>query len=151
MKIQINSLEALERLIGGDTKLEIEIRNSIVQEFTKKYLKSIVNTEIVKAAHSSIIKELQTTIFEQVKVGWNNTYVLTEPYKQIIKNQAEELVQKAIIESADSVANYDEIRVTVYKRLQDQIKWIDDGLSKETIETKMTNLFEKIIREKLKL
>ena len=42
MKIQINSLEALERLIGGDTQVEIEIRNSIVQEFTKKYLKSLV-------------------------------------------------------------------------------------------------------------
>ena len=38
-KIQINSLEALERLIGGDTELEIEVRNSIVQEFAKKYLK----------------------------------------------------------------------------------------------------------------
>lgn len=38
MKIQINSLEALERLIGGDTELEIDIRNSIVHKFTQKHL-----------------------------------------------------------------------------------------------------------------
>lgn len=43
MKIQINSLAALERLIGGDTDVEIEIRNSIVQEFAKKHLKCIAN------------------------------------------------------------------------------------------------------------
>lgn len=27
MKLQINSLAALERLIGGDTEVEIEVRN----------------------------------------------------------------------------------------------------------------------------
>lgn len=42
-KIQINSLEALERLIGNDTDLEIQVRNNIVQEFAKKHLKAIVN------------------------------------------------------------------------------------------------------------
>lgn len=49
-KIQINSLEALERLIGGDTELEIEVRNSIVQEFAKKYLKGIINEELMTVA-----------------------------------------------------------------------------------------------------
>ena len=39
--IQINSLEALERLIGNDAELEINIRNAIVQKFTKKHLKAI--------------------------------------------------------------------------------------------------------------
>ena len=41
MKIQINSLEAVERLIGGDTEVEIEVRNSVVQEFAKKHLKAV--------------------------------------------------------------------------------------------------------------
>ena len=35
--LQINSLKALERLIGGDSELEIGVRNSIVQEFSKKH------------------------------------------------------------------------------------------------------------------
>lgn len=41
--IQINNLEALERLIGGDSEVEIEIRNNIVQNFAKKHLKNISN------------------------------------------------------------------------------------------------------------
>jgi hypothetical protein len=45
IKIQINSLEALERLIGGDSQLEMDIRNSVVQEFTKRHLKSLTLTE----------------------------------------------------------------------------------------------------------
>ena len=42
-KIQINSLDALERLIGGDTELEIEVRNSVIQKFAEKHLKPLAN------------------------------------------------------------------------------------------------------------
>ena len=38
MKI-ILDLPALERLIGNDTEIEVELRNSIVQAFAKKHLK----------------------------------------------------------------------------------------------------------------
>jgi len=41
--VQINSLEALEKLIGGNSDVEVKIRNSIVKNFTKKYLKSIAH------------------------------------------------------------------------------------------------------------
>jgi len=41
LKIQIASLAALERLIGGDSTIEIEIRNSIVQNFANKHLKAL--------------------------------------------------------------------------------------------------------------
>ena len=39
VKIQINSLEALERLIGGDPSLEFDIRNNVAQKFAAKHLK----------------------------------------------------------------------------------------------------------------
>lgn len=45
-KIQINSLAALERLIGGESETEIEIRNSIVQEFTRKHLRAIADEKL---------------------------------------------------------------------------------------------------------
>lgn len=65
--IQINSLKALERLIGGDTKLEIEARNSIVQDFTKKHLKGIANKytdETLKDLKKSVKNEVHKQ-FEQ--------------------------------------------------------------------------------------
>jgi hypothetical protein len=66
MKIQINSLEALERLIGGDNELEIDIRNSVVQDFSKKHLKSVAQTldgglfkQIVESSRKAFKEELQ--------------------------------------------------------------------------------------------
>lgn len=42
MKIALDN-SALERLIGGDNEVEVEIRNLVVQEFAKKHLKAVVN------------------------------------------------------------------------------------------------------------
>lgn len=34
--IQINSLEALERLLGGDTQVEVDLRKSVAVKFAEK-------------------------------------------------------------------------------------------------------------------
>lgn len=63
MKVQINSLAALERLLGGDTAVEIEIRSNIVQEFAKKHLKVVANSDAVlvalDATKAAIIREAE--------------------------------------------------------------------------------------------
>ncbi len=50
LTLQINSKEALERLIGGDTETEIEIRNSVVHNFAEKHLKPIANSAPITEA-----------------------------------------------------------------------------------------------------
>lgn len=59
IKVQLNSLKALERLIGGDSEIEIEIRNSIVQEFTKRYLKALVTEDHIKTLRTELDIELK--------------------------------------------------------------------------------------------
>lgn len=66
-KIQINSLEALERLIGNDNELEIQVRNNIVQEFTKKHLKSIVNETTFKTEIETFKRKLQEEFDNKLK------------------------------------------------------------------------------------
>ena len=56
MKIQINSLEALERLIGNDKEMEISVKQSILNEFAKKHLKSIANSEAMLSIASYVTK-----------------------------------------------------------------------------------------------
>jgi hypothetical protein len=58
-KIQINSLEALERLIGNDTQLETEIRNNVVQDFAAKHLKAVANSPAVTNAISTMSAALK--------------------------------------------------------------------------------------------
>ena len=61
--LQINSIEALERILNGSEGLELQIKENIVQEFTKRYLKGIANEEIVKQASSKIKEEIEETLF----------------------------------------------------------------------------------------
>ena len=62
MKLQINSLEALERLIGGDTEIEVDVRNNIVEAFAKKYLKSIVQSANFSGLQSRVLKDLEAEV-----------------------------------------------------------------------------------------
>ncbi len=54
LTIQINSLEALERLIGGDSQVEIDVRNNIVQAFAEKHLKALAGSSQINVAISAI-------------------------------------------------------------------------------------------------
>jgi len=50
LTIQINSLEALERLIGGNSEIEIELRNNVAAKFAEKHIKQLAGTEVVEEA-----------------------------------------------------------------------------------------------------
>lgn len=96
VKIQINSLEALERLIGGDSELEIEIRNSVVQKFTTKHLKALANSMQVKVSENSIKKYIEEDFVDIIIDGWKRKPVLKEDYKYLIEKKVEEEVSDTI-------------------------------------------------------
>jgi hypothetical protein len=47
MRLELN-LPALERLLGGDTDAEVHLRQQIVEEFTRKNIKSLINDATLK-------------------------------------------------------------------------------------------------------
>lgn len=49
MKLELNG-PALERLIGGDTEVELHLRKQIVHNFAKKHLKVVAEQEAYRAA-----------------------------------------------------------------------------------------------------
>ncbi len=61
LTIQINSLEALERLIGGDSAVEIELRNNIAAKFVEKHLKQLAGTGVIQTA----IQNARTAVLHQ--------------------------------------------------------------------------------------
>ena len=65
LTIQINSLEALERLIGGDSQVEIEVRNSVVQKFAEKHLKPLANSDQIKTTLTQIQLDISRQIREK--------------------------------------------------------------------------------------
>ena len=111
LTLQINSLEALERLIGGDSEIEIDIRQSVAAAFAKKYLKAIVKEEtfqkyvqqLVKAIQDELKKEVNSLIGEISVSDWNDRiYInkLAPVLKAKIREEAEKAA-KEIIKKAD--------------------------------------------------
>ena len=101
MKIQINSLEALERLIGGDTDVEIQVRNSVVQNFTNRYLKGIAK----EYTDAGIIQAIRKSINDDVFAGGNNYYNvnITDKYKEKLKEVVEFNIKQLIREQVDLI------------------------------------------------
>ena len=58
MKLQLDN-EALERLIGGHTELEVELRNGIISTFAKKHLKGVLTQVQVEKFMLEVRKETQ--------------------------------------------------------------------------------------------
>lgn len=92
MKIQINNLEALERLIGGDTQLEMDIRQNIVEAFTKKHLKSLANSEVIKQSSKIIQDEIEKVFQNSSRYG----QVISDKYKEILSNYIKQEIQKFV-------------------------------------------------------
>src|SRR4051794_37602979 len=66
MRIELN-LPALERLLGGDTEIEVHLRQQIVDEFTRKYLKSLMNDETLKRISAEWSRQLKEEVNAQLK------------------------------------------------------------------------------------
>lgn len=57
IKLIISSPDVLDRLIGGDTELELELRQCAAAEFAKRHLKSIINDEKLIQLKNDIKKD----------------------------------------------------------------------------------------------
>lgn len=123
--IQINSLEALERLLGGSSQMEVDVRNSIVHAFTKKYLKSIALTEPLARAASEVSRHLQISLDAEIalQVGSiKRTYYSTlesvkpnEEIKTAIQAAARDAVEKLIQAAVKEAVAHIDLKAAVNK------------------------------------
>jgi len=67
LTLQINSLAALERLLGGETQLEIGLRHSVVQAFAEKHLKAIAKDPGFSARTKAISEQVSESLTKQVR------------------------------------------------------------------------------------
>lgn len=73
------SRPALDRLIGGDSEIEVKLRQGVVEDFCNRKLKSLVNEESIKKACGEIEKKLHEAVTATAHLifgeifgrGWN--------------------------------------------------------------------------------
>ncbi len=147
-KIQINSLEALERLIGNDNELEMEIRNSIVQEFTKKHLKVIANENVNRHISDfnrgiqDYARDLLGKYVNDPQASWRRTYIINNEVEQTIKavsrNEAAKLINAEILKLIEAETNnaVEKIKALIDERV--------DHLTSAYIQEKVNERLQKI-------
>jgi len=116
MKIQINSLAALERLLNGDSQIEFDVRQSVAAAFAKKWLGATINQTTREIVDAKIKEEMQLLVFKPK----NRHYEAWE-----LRNEVKDLIAKEISSDIKKVIND-----TVTELLSDKPQIIANAESK---------------------
>lgn len=128
MKIQINSLKALERLIGNDNELEMEIRNSVAQNFAKIYLKGIIQGWDI----TPFIKFIRSYI--------DDNYFTESLGKVYLKLDVIKKIEAAISEKFDSL-----IHRIIFKKIEEYTEEHVEKLIEEQFKEYTKRYFDKMV------
>jgi Glu-tRNA(Gln) amidotransferase subunit E-like FAD-binding protein len=100
MKLQFNSLEAIEKLIESDPQFEIQIKEAVLNKLSKSYIKKIENNEVI----SKIDKMIEDDIYYRDK--WVTRIVrdkLNDNVKKLIKSELENQLSEIVIETIEKI------------------------------------------------
>ena len=136
MKVSL-TLPALERLIAGDTAIEVEIRQQIAEQFAKRHLKTILNDATWKAASAQWHKELDASVKEvmqQLQGGRNADKAAEQAARYYPLRDAIERAAAAAVDAA------------VEKTVASQ-KFHMERIVKDCVNVAMEKSIEKMVQE----
>lgn len=151
IKIQINSLEALERLIGNDNELEIDIRQNVVDAFTKKHLKTIANDELMIRAKNAVTNTISEEFMDKVIFNHRPTDVfkkdIVDDFKRRLRTEANMTLIDIVDEVIESTKAYERVKETV----ESAVLNITDKIIYASSEANINRLVDKKLKERLGL
>jgi len=141
-KLQINSLEALEKLIGGDSEVEMDIRNNIVQKFAEKHLKAVANIKY-EQEYTKFLNELEKRIKEQFMsefgleevrgyYGSPKVLELSRTSKESFRAAVQEHVKKFVYDATDVAIH--NARETMDTYLKSRVDYHIKNILNESVE-----------------
>lgn len=139
-KIQINSLAALERLIGNETEIEMDIRQSVVEAFTKKHLKSLVNDEVLSRIKGEILSDLRKEFIRpQAKGYWKTVEIFNSDTKSDmlsdLRCQASIELRKLVTDALNEYQSKEKIK----EAIDNGCMRIEHELTDEIVATRIYN------------
>lgn len=144
MRLELN-VQALERLIGGDTEIEAHLRNQIVQEFAKKKLKSIIGSEELRLTLDAYAVELKNTVKENIGLTIKDRWSQVEgDFFPLIKSRIEKLVDNSVRDAIQRA-----IAETVEKYSASYIREIENKIAR-AVDADIAKRVKDAIAEKLK-
>ena len=146
-KIQLDH-SALKSIIGGDSAIELELRNAVVQEFAKKHLKAVANGDEMKKTLATLARiieqefvhrcEAEVATFrrsygdnlENVKLNSEIEHKLDVKVRSVV----EKIVEEAFAKALKTWANDDVIERMVTSRFEYWTKDRVDRLIRKRLE-----------------
>ena len=121
LTLQINSKAALERLLGGDSKLEVALRHSVASVFAKQHLEAITRQaltterEQMSARVAELVRGLLTAE-ERSATTWVKTIKLTPDVRNLIKSELETLASAYVSEQLTALSRKIDEEVAAYAK-----------------------------------
>lgn len=145
--LQINSLAALERLLGGDNELTASIRKSVAAAFARNYMMDLVRKEFAQKdaeLKKAVADEVTKVCMQKTRdsTNWAPIYELTPAVKEKIRAEVSALVSNAV---RDEVVRQSEALMTLMKEELEKLRARVPNLVAE----KVTNKFNKEVSEAL--
>ena len=144
------SLPALERLIGGDNQIEVELRQQIAEKFAERHLKCMLNDTMLGQVQRTVAEFAGKQIGEVInQIGRKETadrwasearYKLQGPITEAINKAVEESVAEKIRNAVQTAAD-----TVVSRATRDVRTMVDRYLG----EKKLEELIQQGIKERL--
>ena len=140
VKLQINSLEALERLLGKDPEFEMEIRRSVGDIF----LKNLLSHGTIPLAASN---EITNMFVESVKSGYSTQYVLTGKARDLVANEIGYRANETIRTMVDE--KFKEVSADLTKLINEKALWVANTLVDKVLDERFNAQVELEIKKRL--
>jgi hypothetical protein len=116
--LQLNG-PALERLIGGSAEVEVALRQQVVESFSLKYLKELINSTALQPVANALLAEVKKHISEEV---WDSK---TGRWATTVNDKVHDLISRAIAQSIDATVSQQMIE----KAMEQAVAKIDERLA----------------------
>jgi hypothetical protein len=146
VKIQINSLAALNRLIGEDSEFEFELRRSVVSNFFNKS-----NPFIVKLTEQ-LETELTNKIFiDKSKNSWRTDYKLKDEYISVIKDTVNEAIDNKVWPLIRELVDVAGIQKRIDEVIKAQVDYIINVWTSGQIEAAIDAGVRNVLKQQFEL
>lgn len=133
------TLPALERLIGGDSEMEVSLRQQIVNEFASRNIKELASQEACRAAMEAtrdLVNQIAKDTFGLENLATNAAWPmisnrLRSMIESMVQEHAQTAVDRALLRIIESQNRYwaTEVNTAVRKAINMEIdKLVKDGI-----------------------
>lgn len=145
---------ALERLLGGDTEIEVQLRQGVVEEFARRHLGTIIKdksfqmflTKQADVAQTGLQALVDARIGEIKKEPgtWSSriSVYLTDEVKAALLVEAEKRVDEAVRKAVDEVWTRREKRIVgeIYAAIASKTDALTESLVKDLVRDRLAKI-----------